>query len=281
MLALVAYGITIARTAPERTPARARRNAYAVWEVAIFVLNVLAFILVGLQLRGIVERFEGWIFAAGGVLAGGSGGVVGVRLAWVMTANTAVRIKLHYAGPAPGSEGLMQPTAHGGLVIGWCGMRGIVTLAAALALPGGFPYRDLILFTSFIVVLGTLVAQGLTLGPLLRVLTLPEDPSVDEELDLARREIAEAAVRVLREDGSKPAQVLIREYETLTHDKADFGVFTLRRRAVAASGRGFWSCATRVGSGRWRSTRSRRTWTGRRPRRRASRLRILIFRVER
>ena len=67
---------------------------------------------------------------------------------------------------------MLRPTVGSGLVISWSGMRGIVTLAAALALPEAFPFRDLIVLTAFSVVLGTLALQGLTLGPLLRALDL-------------------------------------------------------------------------------------------------------------
>jgi len=83
-------------------------------------------------------------------------------------------------------------------VVAWCGMRGIVTLAAALALPDGggapFPYRDFILFTAFSVVLGTLVVQGMTVGPLMKLVGLRDDGSVDREVRLARAETARAAL---------------------------------------------------------------------------------------
>jgi len=83
-------------------------------------------------------------------------------------------------------------------VVGWCGMRGIVTLAAALALPdgggGAFPYRDFILFSAFSVVLVTLVVQGMTVGPLMKLVALRDDGSVDREVRLARAETARAAL---------------------------------------------------------------------------------------
>ena len=97
---------------------------------------------------------------------------------------------------APSGSGPGASAAVG--VVAWCGMRGIVTLAAALALPDGvpdpFPYRDLILFTAFCVVLGTLVLQGMTLRPLMRVLALEDDGSVEREVRLARAETARAAL---------------------------------------------------------------------------------------
>lgn len=185
VLATVAYAVTLARSAPERIDARRRRNSYAVWDVAVFVLNVLAFVLVGLQLRGILARLgDEWmryaIFAVT-VLAV----AVIVRLAWVMA--------FYVATCTTQPRGSVQ----GGLVISWCGMRGLVTMAAALALPAQFPERDLIVFAAFSVVLGTLVLQGLTLQPLLSVLALPDDESMQDEVALARVETARAALAVL------------------------------------------------------------------------------------
>ena len=81
---------------------------------------------------------------------------------------------------------MLRPTVGSGLVISWAGMRGIVSLAAALALPAAFPYRDLIVLTAFSVVLGTLVIQGLTLKPLLRALDLHDDDPVGREVSAAR-----------------------------------------------------------------------------------------------
>src|SRR6202011_1054497 len=97
------------------------------------------------------------------------------------------------------------PTPGAGLVVGWSGMRGIVTLAAALALPdgspeAGFPYRDLIILCAFCVVLTTLVIQGLTLRPLLAVLGLKDDGTVEREVRIARVETARAALQVLEQE---------------------------------------------------------------------------------
>jgi CPA1 family monovalent cation:H+ antiporter len=186
VLTMVCYAITVARTAPERTPARIRIPSYAVWETVVFVLNILAFIFIGLQIRPILESLEpagrGRYFAvAGAVLLT----VIVVRFAWHMSFNAVIRWRdrrLGFHPPRP----MLRPTVGSGLVIAWAGMRGIVTLVAALALPAGFPFRDLIVFTGFAVVLGTLVLQGLTLKPLLRVLNLHDDDPVGQELAAAR-----------------------------------------------------------------------------------------------
>jgi CPA1 family monovalent cation:H+ antiporter len=92
-------------------------------------------------------------------------------------------------------------------------MRGIVTLAAALGLPDTFPYRDVLLFTAFCVVLGTLVLQGLTLRPLMTALRFADDRIVEEEVRFARAEIARAALNLLNEEeGSEATVVVRREY---------------------------------------------------------------------
>ena len=107
----------------------------------------------------------------------------------------------------------MAPTVKSGLVISWCGMRGIVTLATALALPPAFPYRNLIVFTAFSVVLGTLVVQGLTLRPLLLWLDLDDDDTVGREVAQARRTAYGAALAAIDGDTSPIAQALRLEFE--------------------------------------------------------------------
>jgi CPA1 family monovalent cation:H+ antiporter len=112
---------------------------------------------------------------------------------------------------------MSPPTTAGALVISWAGMRGIVSLAAALALPaggeGGFPYRDLIVLTAFAVVLGTLVVQGLTLRPLIGVLHLRYDDPVGREVEEARRRALEAALGTIDGDESPSAGAVRQEFE--------------------------------------------------------------------
>jgi CPA1 family monovalent cation:H+ antiporter len=184
------------REAAEILPARIRIPSWAVWEVAVFVLNVLAFILVGFQLKVIAARLTG---ATGAryvlVAAAVTGAVILARLAWVTGAAgfSRWRCRPHPSGrPGPRDAVALDPRSAG--LIGWCGMRGTVTIAAALALPTGFPYRDLILVAAFGVVLGTLVLQGLTLRPLLLALRLEDDGTVDREVRLARVESLRAAL---------------------------------------------------------------------------------------
>jgi CPA1 family monovalent cation:H+ antiporter len=187
-----------------------------VWEVVVFVLNVLAFILVGLQLKPILGRLyqTGWT-AYAEMAAAVCATVVLVRIVWVFgTVGLWNRF-----GRRLGATAAERESWRAAVVIAWCGMRGTVTLAAALALPdggsGAFPFRDLILFTAFWVVLGTLVLQGMTLPLLLKRLLLPDDRTVDREIHLARAETARAALDTL--DGgagaTSDAALLRRSYE--------------------------------------------------------------------
>jgi CPA1 family monovalent cation:H+ antiporter len=218
IITVISYAMTLARSVPARSDARHRISSYAVWDVAVFVLNVLAFVLIGLQLRVILARMRGsdwktYLLCAAAVCLT----VIVVRFVWVMLHSLIVRWKSR----RPGSRSVGLPTPSAALVVAWCGMRGIVTLATALALPDGapsttFPYRDLIILCAFCVVLTTLVIQGMTLRPLMEWVGLRDDGTVEREVRLARAETARAALRVLEGQGgdsTPPLDSLRREYE--------------------------------------------------------------------
>jgi Na+/H+ antiporter len=229
IITLVVFAMASSRRAPEIMPARLRIPTWAVWEVAVFVLNVLAFILVGFQLKSIAERVTGSvgvryaIFAAVVCVM-----VILARIAWVTGAAAFSRWRCRpKLDGTPGPKDAVALSPRGAAVVGWCGMRGTVTLAAALALPTGadgvapFPYRDLILVTAFGVVLGTLVLQGLTLRPLMMHLRLEDDGSVDREVRLARIETLRAAVaaaELAQQDGTAP---LVRDRYRLQLHRAE------------------------------------------------------------
>ena len=232
IITMVVFAIQVARRAPDLMPARLRVPSYAVWEVVVFVLNVLAFILVGLQLKPILQRLnreELITYAAAAAVVCVT--VIVVRIIWVMGYAAVGRWIMRRSGKRS-SQPERYPSFRMGTVIAWCGMRGIVTLAAALALPDGgsstaFPYRDLILFTAFCVVLGTLVFQGTTVRPLMRALAIRDDGSVEREVRLARAETARAALAAVDavETGEEMVTLLRREYEVrLRH--AETGVTT-------------------------------------------------------
>src|SRR5688572_1488244 len=185
VLAVVTAGIYISRRLGHITTPRVRLRAFATWETIIFLLNGLVFVLIGLQLaelrRAIPE--EGWLtrirYAAiiGGV-------AIAVRILWVFPAAwLSRRLPQKVRDPLP------PPPREQVFLVAWTGMRGVVSLAAALALPeftasgAPFPHRELIIIVTFGVILITLVGQGLTLPPLIRYLKLDKgvDDSADEE----------------------------------------------------------------------------------------------------
>ena len=216
IITIVVFAMAAARRAPEVLPARIRIPSFAVWEVAVFVLNVLAFILVGFQLKSIAARATettGLRYAA--IAAAVCVVVIVARIAWVTGAAAVSRWRYRpRADGTPGRRDIVALTGRGAAVVGWCGMRGTVTLAAALALPTNFPFRDLILTAAFGVTLGTLVVQGLTLRPLLRRLRLEDDGSVDREVRLARVESLRAALAAAASrPGGESVELVRHRYE--------------------------------------------------------------------
>jgi CPA1 family monovalent cation:H+ antiporter len=205
VLAVVAAGLVRGRYAPEVVSAEMRIIARSVWNLLVFLLNSLVFILIGLQLSGIVGRLTGYSGAElmyYGVLV--SAVAIAVRFAWIYPATYLPRMvsaRLRSRDPAPTEQELF--------ITSWCGMRGIVSLAAALALPlaleGGapFPGRDLIIFLTFVVIAATLVLQGLSLGPLIRALRVGADWSQHEEEQHARFALGKAAIAAIGELAAK------------------------------------------------------------------------------
>jgi Na+/H+ antiporter len=209
ILTTVIFAMSLSRPSAQVMAARVRVPSYAVWEVAVFVLNVLAFILVGFQLRQIVER-TAWTQYVG-VAAAVCIAVILARILWV---SAAAAVSRRRGDDREAPRDVVALSGRAAYIVGWCGMRGIVTLAAALALPVNFPYRDLIFFTSFAVVLVTLVVQGMTLRPLIAWLDVHDDGSVEREVQLARVETLRAALDAARGcEGGESADLFRRRYE--------------------------------------------------------------------
>jgi Na+/H+ antiporter len=215
VLATTACGLLMGWYQHETFSSHTRIQARAAWSVAIFVLEALLFILVGLSLRGILARFDGPTATSLLPLAFLiSFGVVAARLVWVFPATYLPRLlvpAIRHADPYP------PPAVP--LLIGWAGMRGAVSLAAALALPIDFPYRDPILLITFVVILVTLLIQGGTLGVLIQVLKLsaPVDDEAVPAHSHVRAALAAVALRVIDEHTTDPlegaiAADLLREY---------------------------------------------------------------------
>jgi Na+/H+ antiporter len=225
IITTVVYAMAASRHASEIVPARIRIPSWAVWEVAVFVLNVLAFILVGFQLKSIAARAT---LATGAQYATVAAvvlvAVIVARIAWVTGAAAFSRWRCRpRVGGLPGPRDAVALTPRAAAIVGWCGMRGTVTLAAALALPTDYPYRDLILATAFGVTLGTLVLQGLTLRPLMLRLRLVDDGSVEREVRLARVETLRAAVTAIATYPGAEAAELVRHRYDLQLRRAEAG----------------------------------------------------------
>ena len=241
IITIVVYAMVIARTAPARTSASLRVPSYAVWETTVFVLQTMAFVLIGLQLRPILanlgpQQIGEYIVIALAVLAT----VIIVRLSWVMTYQVIAKLTRRAMDGAKDEKRPAASTRADGLIIAWCGMRGIVTLAAAYALPGDFPHRDLILLCAFTVVVGTLLMQGLTLPLLLRRLSPRDDRPVEREFRMARKLALKAAIAAIGDAPSDVAVAVRREYDDMlaqTRDSEQFDTAQnrLRRDALAAA----------------------------------------------
>ncbi|MDO3431112.1 cation:proton antiporter [Rhizobium sp. CBN3] len=217
ILAIVAYAMVIARYMPERQTARHRIHSYSVWEAAVFLLNVLAFLLMGLQVRQIVLDLDpGRLNFAIALATAVFVTVIAVRLAWVLVYNRAITFLAER-----GLTTQAAPTFAASLLAGWCGMRGLVTLATALALPIDFHDRDIILLSALAVVLGTLIVQGLTLGPLIRFLKFDPDTSLNRDLTKARVALIDAALAEL--EGEDKSTRILRDVYTSEREIAADG----------------------------------------------------------
>jgi len=223
VLAAVTAGIYLGWYATELTTPSTRIQITAVWELVSFLLNATLFVLIGFQLEIVLEEAEGR--SAGellGLAALVSLGVIGTRYLWFFTVPYLIRA-LDRRPSQRARRGPWRERA----ILGWAGLRGAVSLAAALALPADFPERDLILFLTFSVILVTLVLQGLSLPYLIRALGVHDDGSQDREELVARLEAADAALRELdrlaEEDWTRD--------ETVERMR---GLYTFRRRRFEA-----------------------------------------------
>jgi monovalent cation/hydrogen antiporter len=181
---------------PELTTVQTRLQGDAFWEILTFLLNGLLFVLVGLSLPAVLDALGGrlttaLVWEAVAVFLA----VVVLRYMWIFPATYVVR----WAFPRIRERDPYPPWQHTTL-LGWMGMRGAVSLAAALALPfhvdggGPFPGRDSVIFLTFAVILGTLVVQGLTLPAMVRLLGLEDDGTAEREEVKARIHAADAAL---------------------------------------------------------------------------------------
>jgi Na+/H+ antiporter len=201
ILAAVTAGIYMGIRGPSILPARTRLQGLFVWDILDFIVNATLFVLIGLQLRSVVDGLTGFSASSlAGYALAISGVVIGTRLVWALTVPYLIR-----ALDRRQSQRARRVGAGPRLVVAWSGMRGAVSLAAALAIPhttdagAAFPQRDLIIFLTFAVIFFTLVVQGLSLPMLIRRLGVTADDSEGNEELRARLTATKAALARLDE----------------------------------------------------------------------------------
>jgi len=191
VMAVVTMGLVLGQRQHRVISSETRLVSRSVWNFTEFLLTSLVFILVGLQLRGILQRIERWDVGELLMLAGGvSLALIVSRFVWVFPVTYLLRLIPAIARRDP------PPPWRQTFVVSWAGMRGVVSLAAALALPLGFPERDLLVFLSFCAILATLVVQGTTLEWVIRRLGVeePRQVGMPQAEAVARRAIAKATL---------------------------------------------------------------------------------------
>ncbi len=195
VLAAVTIGVYMGWYTPELTNERTRLSGDAFWEILVFLVNALLFVLVGLQLHGIISSLSGLSSPRlTGYAALVCATVIVTRIVCVPIFTYLPRWAIRSV-----REHDPYPPWQWPAVISWVGIRGAVSLVAALALPIDFPDRQLILFLTFAVIVATLVIQGLTLPALIRVLGVSDDGAEEREEAKARIKAAEAALARLEE----------------------------------------------------------------------------------
>lgn len=213
VLAVVVAGLFLGWRSPQNLTSRTRLNAFVFWETMVFLLNGLVFVLIGLQLPRILHELSGQslkrLIWHGALI---SCAAIFVRIVWVFTATNLMRlvsVSLRKNDPYPDWRNVA--------IVAWTGMRGVVSLAAALAVPltlsdgSPFPGRDYILFITFCVILATLVVQGLSLPALVHRLGVVDDGIANVEERTARLKANEAALAYLAEvDGQFPPDLVER-----------------------------------------------------------------------
>ena len=233
VLAVVACGLYLSRRSSEFFSPEVRLQAWGAWDSLTFILNGLVFVLIGLQLPHVLAGIHDYRLSS--LLLYGalfSGLVIVLRLLWMFPGaffSNRIRTRVLH-------QDVKLPSWRSIVVVGWTGMRGVIALAAAIALPATlangepFPQRDLIIFLSFSVIFVTLVLQGLTLPFVVRVLGVADGDldQNDEEEKSARRAILDAALAYLEESRT--------EHETEFQEIYDDLAGHYRHRLAAVNG---------------------------------------------
>jgi monovalent cation/hydrogen antiporter len=204
VIAVVVAGLFLGHRAPRDLGYATRLQAESVWRIVSFGLESIVFLLIGLQVRAVADSLSDWpwsqllLYSVAIVVT-----VIVVRFAWVFPATylpSRLSRAIRERDPAPPWQWAV--------VVSWAGMRGVVSLAAAFALPIDFPQRDLILFLTFVVVIATLVGQGFTLPKVIRRLGVTASESLQDNLAEAdaQQRAARAAIQrldqIVEEEGN-------------------------------------------------------------------------------
>jgi CPA1 family monovalent cation:H+ antiporter len=218
ILASVAAGLVVGQRGGS-IGAETRLQAYAFWDTLTFLLNSVLFLLVGVQIRQILRGVSstppldliGWALAISAV-------VILLRLLWMYLVPTLFDVVRRAVGGQP-----EQPSWREQLVIGWSGMRGVVSMAAALALPTGrrglpADARSLLIFLTYATIVVTLVVPGLTLAPLVKALGLGKTEERRRQAIEARLEVLHAALARLEEIASEDGRL---DEHAITHVRED------------------------------------------------------------
>ena len=194
VIAAVAVGLVLGHRSSDIASSGARLRGYAFWDVLVFLLNAVLFVLVGLQLPGILEDQERSAATLVGLGALAGAVVIATRMLFLHTMPYVIRALDRRPQQAVLRVGWRPRT-----VVAWAGLRGAVSLAAALALPEAFPERDLLIWLTLCVIFATLVLQGLTFPLLIRWLGIEDDGGGEREELLARKRAVKAALDRLDE----------------------------------------------------------------------------------
>ena len=215
VLSTVACGLVMGWRQHTVLTAATRQHAGAVWEVVTFILESLIFVLIGLSLRGVLARLGSDLHALDSLIPAALAAIVTVivaRFAWIGLGMYIPRIFRAERRVDPPPFAIY-------MIMSWAGMRGVVSLAAALALPQEFAGRDFILVTTFAVILVTVLVQGSTLGPLIRWMrpdgfkilsnTMHED---EARARMAQAQLAEVEKHSLQPDNTHKHPRLVEQY---------------------------------------------------------------------
>ena len=226
VLAVVTCGLFLSRRSAFFFSPGVRIQVRAVWESMTFVLNGIVFVLIGVQLPVVLAGIRGYdaisLLRVGAAFAAL---VIGLRLVWVFPGAYLAWLIRRYIQ----HQKVERPRPLYIFVVGWTGLRGVIALAAAMAIPAAVPNRDLIIYLTFSVIIATLVVQGLSLPAFIRALGLQSAPQIDQEEFEARRKILETALQRLedlRRDDDRFADVyddVAQHYQTRLHTLTEEG----------------------------------------------------------